>query len=115
MTKKISYPKMNSEIKAVWLDALRGSSYKQGGGYLENKDITKEVTHCCLGVLVRCQGKRPHPRSNGQELPSIKFLKNCGLSNDIAIKLASMNDGDGDDYEKVQSFKQIANWIERKL
>ena len=113
MTKKTVYQKMNPEIKSLWLSALRGGKYKQGEGYLEHKDTeTKEVTHCCLGVLARCQGKKPNPRPDGQEFPTEKFLKTCGLTYDIADQLSDMNDGG---YGKQQSFKQIANWIERNL
>ena len=113
MTEKIVYQKMNPEIKSLWLSTLRGGMYKQGEGYLEHKDTeTEKVTHCCLGVLARCQGNKPNHRTGRQELPTEEFLKTCGLTYDIAVQLADMNDGG---HGNQQSFKQIANWIERNL
>ena len=38
--------KMKPEIKAKWLEALRGGGYKQGIGHLNG-----EKGFCCLGVL----------------------------------------------------------------
>jgi hypothetical protein len=38
--------KLNEQIKAAWLTALRSGDYKQGTGYL-----CQHGQHCCLGVL----------------------------------------------------------------
>jgi hypothetical protein len=38
--------KMNPEVKAKWLEALRSGEYEQGTGYL-----CKDGKYCCLGVL----------------------------------------------------------------
>ena len=40
-------PKMNADIKALWVQALRSGEYQQGCRYLRGKDNT----FCCLGVL----------------------------------------------------------------
>ena len=37
---------MNSEVKKLWLEALRSGKYKQGQNYLKVQD-----KFCCLGVL----------------------------------------------------------------
>lgn len=37
---------MNQEIKAKWIEALRGGEYQQGKGFLKSKE-----GFCCLGVL----------------------------------------------------------------
>ena len=42
--------KMNPEIKADWLTALRSGEYKQGKGFLKNED-GETARYCCLGVL----------------------------------------------------------------
>lgn len=48
--------KMNPEIKALWVQALRSGAYEQGEGYL-HQTITDDATgdtvdtFCCLGVL----------------------------------------------------------------
>lgn len=45
-------PKLESEVKAMWVAALRSGKYTQGKGTLrlQNKE-TGECKHCCLGVL----------------------------------------------------------------
>ena len=40
-------PKMNPEVKAKWLEALRSGEYEQGHGKLRSGDDE----YCCLGVL----------------------------------------------------------------
>lgn len=49
-------PKMNPEIKALWLERLESGKEKQGHGSLKRVYPTKngkvrKVRHCCLGVL----------------------------------------------------------------
>lgn len=49
-------PKMNPEIKALWLERLESGKEKQGHGALKKVYPTKngkvrKVRHCCLGVL----------------------------------------------------------------
>lgn len=41
---------MNPEIKTKWLEALRSGEYKREEGQLR-KVTSKEIRHCCLGVL----------------------------------------------------------------
>ena len=44
--------KMNPEIKAKWVAALRSGQYQQGKGYLKRWDADDLTpSHCCLGVL----------------------------------------------------------------
>lgn len=42
-----SFPKLNPELKAKWLDALRSGKYQQGRQCLRSD----EGCYCCLGVL----------------------------------------------------------------
>lgn len=45
-------PKMDPEIKAKWIEALRSGKYKQGHSHLRQRDKeTGEERYCCLGVL----------------------------------------------------------------
>lgn len=50
-------PKMNPDVKAQWLAALRSGDYKQVTGALKREfrrheyDGVTEVGYCCLGVL----------------------------------------------------------------
>lgn len=39
--------KMNPEVKALWIDALRSDEYEQGNGLLRSENNK----FCCLGVL----------------------------------------------------------------
>lgn len=44
--------KMNPEIKAKWLDALRSGEYRQGQNVLKKSfSDNDKPQHCCLGVL----------------------------------------------------------------
>lgn len=50
-------PKIPAEIKQQWLDALRGTQYKQGQSYLAQWTPDGVGPHyCCLGVL--CEVRR---------------------------------------------------------
>ena len=44
---------MNSRVKALWLEALRSSQYRQTSGQLKKRRGTQAM-YCCLGVLSLC-------------------------------------------------------------
>lgn len=44
-------PRMNPEIKARWLAALRSGDYKQGTCVLKQRRPHQKTEFCCLGVL----------------------------------------------------------------
>jgi len=48
--------KMNPEIKAQWVAALRSGEYEQSHLALRSKDSSGEVSYCCLGVLCEISG-----------------------------------------------------------
>lgn len=55
------YEKMDPEIKARWVEALRSGVFTQGQSRLRD-DTGDEVKHCCLGVLcalAQAEGGRP--------------------------------------------------------
>lgn len=43
--------KMNPEVKALWLEALRSGRYQQGRGRLRTANPDGSSNYCCLGVL----------------------------------------------------------------
>ena len=125
--------RMDKKLKERWIKALRSGKYKQGGGNLRviNKK-TNEAKYCCLGVLVDIADEfdlEPYEfrggdsyndinevyAHNGDEsLPDYHWLKSIGLDNNIANRLASMNDG-SHPYVRKHSFKQIACYIDRMV
>lgn len=116
---------MNKEIKKVWIDALRSGKYKQGPDnmYCEGK-------HCCLGVLAEiyattelgmspkdaranmpalCDGYLAGWNEEGMgEFPAKPISSWAGIKRNTEEALAGMND------EGI-TFKQIADYIEKKL
>lgn len=134
--------KLKPEVKEAWLKDLRSGEYKKGKGYLkfvyEHKNGKKETRYCCMGVLSegqkvesRLRGSPVCHTDEGKQLASFDYSNHDsdvympnmewfeGLFDergkvfsqtieDLADKLAGMNDGN-------QSFKKIADWIERNL
>lgn len=118
---------MNSEIKKLWVSALRSGNYKQGGGAL-CRWIDGRLTYCCLGVL--CEIAVDHDvtakyklldgvhiygdASAGlpeqvQQWADLKYTNPPVDIGDRHTSLIQLNDDDG------LSFSQIADIIEAKL
>lgn len=119
---------MDKKTKKEWLKALRSGEYKQGDGALrkEDDDCGGEK-FCCLGVL--CDLIEPNqwrqvngewrngsasqdggmPREGLQDkLGLSRKINRSGVTNQtIAEKLAAMNDNG-------RTFKQIADWLEKR-
>jgi hypothetical protein len=122
-------PKMNPEVKAKWVEALRSGDYSQCKNYLRS-----EATggFCCLGVLSDVfqketgKGEWKTERDANSNQDFYRFIPNegswgstIGLVQDVrdwsglvsvetTINLANKND-DG------VSFADIANYIEKVL
>ena len=121
--------KMNPEVKAKWLEALRNGKYKQGRAFLRT-----ENGFCCLGVLCDLYQKEHSEISQwkGNGFHSINGKRNeehwttappvveewadfpiheSFRVPDLEIKytLMSMNDGLG------MNFSEIADVIEKQL
>ncbi len=114
---KITYPKLPKKFKSDWLKSLRSGKYKQAQSTLYNQ---ADKTFCCLGVACDMVGhKRTLLKHNdslieGKRYSNIpRMLKDISYRNKTTDKLTAMNDGAVG--RKSQSFKQIANWIERNL
>ncbi len=115
--------KMNPEIKAKWLEALRSGKYNQGENMLHRKDDEGKSYFCCLGVLCAIEGVSSELVSHNDIgpyylfteedfsspfMPGLNWLDSRGINDHEANKLASMNDNGG-------SFEEIADYIERYL
>lgn len=108
--------KMDPELKAKWVAALRSGEYKQGTGRLR-KPTADGQRFCCLGVLCEVVGI---PRLDDRDGGTAGYK--CGLSGSDCLlpmrvpgvdaysqgKLASMNDGGS-------TFYTIADYIEENL
>lgn len=108
--------KMNKEVKAKWLKALRSKKAKQVTGQLKEVDAAGTVLgHCCLGILCEVH-QETHPRfkwggdgaiAYGVELTE-SVMKWAGIGTGECATLARMNDHQGAD------FRTIANYISKE-
>jgi hypothetical protein len=125
------YDKMNPEIKAKWVAALRSGEYAQTAGTLNRQTANGDspAGYCCLGVLcdvgvsdgvIEKQDGPPEYRHASYRLiggetywvdtmPSSGISGWAGLDHSAESDLAEMNDGGG------KSFSEIADFIEEKL
>lgn len=102
---------MEKKLKRQWVKALRSGKFKQGLGQLFNRGSDGD-RYCCLGVLCKIQGATDGWMSS-HALET--YLPAYGLDDkDIGTALANRNDATGD-RRRRQSFKQIANYIEKHL
>jgi hypothetical protein len=102
---------MDANLKAKWIEALRSGEYEQGEGFLENKR-----RYCCLGVLIKVQGKDPaeiFPESHPLKTSSVPIKFSGGLSREAMGDLANRNDGVNG--RRHHSFSEIADYIEQNL
>lgn len=121
--------KMDPEVKAELVEALR-TKYKQGKGYLRRTLDTKGTQgFCCLGVVCDLynkktgQGEWGSPSSYGAKFTTAsdnsmtdlppEVQRWSGLTNDeVRSKLAAMNDSD---VTNGYTFSEIATWIDENL
>ncbi len=109
--------KMVTRIKRKWLKALRLGKYKQGIEYLKN-----DGKYCCLGVLCDIYAKEKRIKwssallMNASDVLPAKIVTWAGLDSDDPeigkYQATDLNDGI---HIRKQSFKQIANSIEKHL
>lgn len=116
-------PKMDPDLKAAWLAALRDPNAKQTTGVLRRADGSM----CCLGVL--CNVKDPSKwettyKSDPPGMPiayrgatKMPFpVEFPDMSRGIMSFLAEHNDSmEPDDVTHIYTFHDIANWIEENL
>lgn len=115
---------MDKKLKTNWVKALRSGRYRQGQGALKNSD----GAYCCLGVLAAIQGAKWTGKWTGG-VPTIKGktvgLRDeeenllsptfCGLAKRTQEHLAKLNDGGSFPVTHGKSFKEIADYIEKRL
>lgn len=98
---------LKPDDKRVWVAALRSGDYEQGRHILRHQTFEDTpVRYCCLGVLGKVTGiltERQLFYNEGYDTLS-KLLE---VKNKMA--LITMND------EKMMSFKEIADWVEKNL
>jgi hypothetical protein len=123
------YQKMDPEVKALWVEALRSGNFKQGRNLLRSMDDS----YCCLGVLCELAHQagvipapEPSTKAGGDPIyyqyqdrtgfPPDDVKEWAGLSRNVSGdinpeigELTRMNDA------KRATFGEIANWIEREL
>lgn len=113
---------MESNIKTLWIEALRSDDYSQGRDCLKSTTADGTV-HCCLGVLCEVDNItfREDENRYGIDysivdvyhnhhdalLPDF-LLQKYGLTSDEQVQLADMND-------MGTSFTEIADYIEKNL
>lgn len=114
---------MDAKLKKRWIAALRSGRYKQGRGFLKTG-----ATRCCLGVLADIKGvvwRKNQPYFKGEavglyaEEQGLLSPAFCGISKETQLTLADLNDGPRFPgtvtRDKPWSFKQIADYIEKRL
>ena len=106
--------KMNPDVKAKWVAALRSGVFKQGRGMLWRADGDDKRRYCCLGVLRNItKGDSPataqYPRASAAcYLSDVDGQEESVLPGHTESVLAGMND-------EGKSFAQIADFIEANL
>lgn len=98
--------KMDPELKAAWVAALRSGEYQQGSCQLK-RECEGEAYYCCLGVLNEI-GKFEAPGFSGLITNGGLVSRVPGLPTDEQQALAFWNDD-------RWTFDQIADYIEEKL
>lgn len=100
--------KLEPELKAKWVTALRSGDYKQGTNYLLTYEVNPKGTYCCMGVLGCMQGIEAKWLTNRMHLSDIYGAPHV-LPERMETFLASLNDG------SKWTFAQIADWVEVNL
>lgn len=126
MTKNRNF-KLPKEFTTKWLEALRSGKYKQGIGFLYNKETD---CYCPIGIagklceidldtlnLKRIFDLIPSNRTDTVKVNDL-FPKELAYYNDfdhneLPVTIASFNDGRFK--QKQLSFPEIADWIEANV
>lgn len=86
--------RMDPELKAKWVKALRSGEYEQARETLRTRRPEGHFAYCCLGVLMDITGEAHF---------NYTLIEQLGVRNSTFIK---MNDDDR------KSFSEIADYIE---
>lgn len=96
--------KMDPEIKAKWVAALRSGEYKQTRGMLK-KEGPDGPSFCCLGVLADVIGEGEVPPGYAE----LNYRGGQAPPTWAQSDLVRLNDG------RRWTFNQIADYIEERL
>lgn len=125
--------KIDPEVKAQWVAALRSGDYKQGDGYLCMVDDRGRERYCCLGVLSDlCPDveKSPYGGTNYMQFrePGVMDGRGTHLPSTAVDEWAGFDEGMYNIYDKHGSwttlhalndrghtFNEIADLIEEHL
>ncbi len=109
--------KMNPEITAKWVAALRSGEYVQAKKQLRvtivSSDAEDRFSYCCLGVLCEVAGIPYAPHC--ADLSEVVGEEDALLSQEVQDDLTFRNDGFGSYKDNPQTFAQIADHIEANL
>lgn len=100
--------RMDPELKAKWIAALRSGEYQQHRDGLTNYEGRRNgepASYCCLGVL--CVVGR------GKDDMDYRHVNEMGLDEMTVSHLTMRNDGRGGQHP--HSFAEIADYIEANL
>lgn len=101
---------MDAQLKAKWVEALRGDEYQQGQG-----SLLREGCYCCLGVLCEVADVKIVDLNEidgaGDAQATYKALTEMIGGFDYG-ELVDRNDGHG---HQPHSFAQLADWIESHI
>lgn len=119
----MTQPKMNPEIKAQWVAALRSGEYKQG-----KRALNRDGKFCCLGVLCDLHSKAHGIPWGGRPMYNFRYEGAVVFPNSNVYAWAGMNaeagtsvsiDGDGNylysHNDNGRTFEEIAKAIEEQL
>lgn len=103
----------------TWVDALRSGDYKQGADQLCQVDVDGIVSYCCLGVYKKVVDNltdeylMSSSERGGPKLAYEHLTEMLGVA--IMDSLMGKNDLIQDDETHGYTFKDIADYIEKKL
>lgn len=119
--------KMNPQIKARWIEALRSGHYKQGSGSLRLISDEGSESFCCLGVLcdlhAEAEGEGWRARrgcgfmeyGGHANFPPVAVYDWAGLCLDTSLEIDGVQDAIEFHNDGGRSFAQIADAIEAQL
>jgi hypothetical protein len=95
---------MKKAVKKRWVEALESGKFRQGHSQFAQRDESKHIKYCCLGVLNKIENLSYSGSCRAFPEDKIPF----GLTDDQQWTLIEMND-------RGDSFKEIAAYIKKEL
>ena len=102
--------KMDPELKARWVAALRSGKYEQGVGGLKHND-----KYCCLGVLRMVMGGECRENETLLTEKETEELWETTNLNDVKVKIGGILASLVNHNDDGRTFAEIADAIEEQL